>query len=176
MRFCHDDAIKWKHFPRYWPFARGIHRSPVNYPHKGEWRGALMFSLIFTWINGSVNNREAGDLRHHRAYYDVIVMYEYFILALGVFFFREHKFHLDVNLKHSVKCLLTREWHELFTTNFCVHPDGSVVRRSHKLVGIWFLNLTSRKKKLFSTRGEFFVELVPIARQMHGTYDGRLYY
>ena len=24
---CHDDVIKWKHFPRYWPFARGIHRS-----------------------------------------------------------------------------------------------------------------------------------------------------
>ena len=23
----HDDVIKWKHFPRYWPFARGIHRS-----------------------------------------------------------------------------------------------------------------------------------------------------
>ena len=22
----HDDAIKWKHFPRYWPVVRGIHR------------------------------------------------------------------------------------------------------------------------------------------------------
>ena len=31
----HDDVIKWKHFPRYWPFVRGIHRSPVNFPHKG---------------------------------------------------------------------------------------------------------------------------------------------
>ena len=31
----HDDVIKWKHFPRYWPFVRGIHRSPVNSPHKG---------------------------------------------------------------------------------------------------------------------------------------------
>ena len=39
----HDDVIKWKHFPRYWPFARGIHRSPVNSPHKGQWRGALVF-------------------------------------------------------------------------------------------------------------------------------------
>ena len=28
----HDDVIKWKHFPRYWPFVRGIHRSPVNSP------------------------------------------------------------------------------------------------------------------------------------------------
>ena len=39
----YDDVIKWKHFPRYWPFVRGIHRSPVNSPHKGQWRGALMF-------------------------------------------------------------------------------------------------------------------------------------
>ena len=72
---CHyDDVIKWKHFPRYWPFMRGIHRSPVNSPHKGQWRRALMFSLICIWINGWVNNREAGDLRRHRAHFDVTVM------------------------------------------------------------------------------------------------------
>ena len=46
-------------FPRYWPFVRGIHRSPVNSPHKGQWRGALIFSLICAWINGGVYNREA---------------------------------------------------------------------------------------------------------------------
>ena len=39
----HDDVIKWKHFQRYWPFVRGIHLSPVNSPHKGQWLGALMF-------------------------------------------------------------------------------------------------------------------------------------
>ena len=72
--FVHDDVIKWKHFPRYWPFARGIHRSPVNSPHTGQWRGALMFSLICVWINGWVNNREAGGLRRYRAHYDVTVM------------------------------------------------------------------------------------------------------
>ena len=71
----HDDVIKWKHFPRYWPFVRGIHRSPVKSPHKGKWRGALMFSLICVWINGWVNNGEAGDFRHHRAHYDVTVMW-----------------------------------------------------------------------------------------------------
>ena len=43
---CNDDVIKWKHFPRYWPFVRGIHRSPVNSPHKDQRGGALMFSLI----------------------------------------------------------------------------------------------------------------------------------
>ena len=32
----HDDVIKWKHFPCYWPFVQGIHRSPVNSPHKGQ--------------------------------------------------------------------------------------------------------------------------------------------
>ena len=70
----HDDVIKWKHFPRYWPFVRGIHRSPVNSPHKGQWRGALMFTLICARINGWVNNPEAGDLWRHRVHYDVIVM------------------------------------------------------------------------------------------------------
>ena len=69
-----DDVIIWKHFPRYWPFVRGIHRSPVNFPHKGQWRGALMFSVICVWINGWVNNREDGDLRRHSAHYDVIIM------------------------------------------------------------------------------------------------------
>ena len=39
----YDDVIKWKHFPRYWPFVRGIHRPPVNSPRKGQWRGALIF-------------------------------------------------------------------------------------------------------------------------------------
>ena len=42
----HDDVIKWKHFSRYCPFVRGIHRSPVNSPHKGQWRGALMGFFI----------------------------------------------------------------------------------------------------------------------------------
>ena len=71
----HDDVIKWKYFPRYWPFVREIHRSPVNFPHKGQWRGALMFTLICARKNGWVNNGEAGDLRRYLAHYDVIVMF-----------------------------------------------------------------------------------------------------
>ena len=70
----HYYVIKWKHFLRYWPFVREIHRSPVNSPHKGQWRDAFMFSLICAWINRWVNNREAGDLRRFRPHYDVIVM------------------------------------------------------------------------------------------------------
>ena len=73
---CHyaDDVIKWKHFPRYWPFVRGINQSPVNSPQKGQWRRALMFSLICAWISDWTNNREAGDLRRHRVHYDVVVL------------------------------------------------------------------------------------------------------
>ena len=40
---------------------------------KDQWRRALMFSLICTWITDWVNNRKAGDLRHHMAHYDVTV-------------------------------------------------------------------------------------------------------
>ena len=68
----------WRHqienFLRYWPFVRGIHRSPVDSPHKGQWRGALMFSLICAWTNGWASNKDAGYLRRHRAHYDVPVM------------------------------------------------------------------------------------------------------
>ena len=62
---------KMETFQRYWPFVRGIHRSPVNSPHRGQWRGALMFSFI--WINGWVNNRHAGDFIRPHAHNDVIV-------------------------------------------------------------------------------------------------------
>ena len=55
-------------------FVRGIHRSPVNSPHKVQWRGALMFSFICNWMNGRGTYGEAGDLRRHHVHYDVTVM------------------------------------------------------------------------------------------------------
>ena len=83
----HDDVIKWNHFPRNWPFVRGIHWSPVNSQHKGQWCGALMFSLIFVWINDWVNNIEAGEWRRRRGHYDVTVMTDRStIKALGAIF------------------------------------------------------------------------------------------
>ena len=48
VKYMMTSSIKWKHFPRYWPFVWGIHWSPVNSPHKGQWGRALMFSLICT--------------------------------------------------------------------------------------------------------------------------------
>ena len=61
-------------FPRYWPFVRGIHRSLVNSPHEGQWRGTLKFSLICAWTNGWATPRDAGELRRHCAHYDVTIM------------------------------------------------------------------------------------------------------
>ena len=71
----HDDVIKMETFSALLAIVRGIDRSPVNSPHKGQWRVALMFTLISARINGWVNNREAGDLRRYRTHYDVIVMH-----------------------------------------------------------------------------------------------------
>ena len=78
----HEDVIKWKHFPRYWPFVRGIHRVTGEFPTQRPVTRSFDVSLICTWtqktvpevINVWVNNRETGDLKRHRAHYDVIVM------------------------------------------------------------------------------------------------------
>ena len=99
---------KWKYFLRYWPFVRGIHQSPVKSPHKGQWRGALMFSLIYTWMDGWVNDREAGDLRRHRAHYDVTVMIANWViigLGNGLFPVRHHldKYYLSINCTPMLK-------------------------------------------------------------------------
>ena len=56
------------------PVAGRLCRSPVTSPHKRQWDGALVFSLICEWINGCENNREAWDLRRHLTHYDVAVM------------------------------------------------------------------------------------------------------
>ena len=72
----------WRHqmetFSALLALCAGNSPVPVNSPHKGQWCGALMFSLICTWINAWVNNPEALDLRRHRAHYDVIVMESWF--------------------------------------------------------------------------------------------------
>ena len=71
-----SDISWWRHQMEAFSALLALYarHSPVNSPHKSQWRGDLMFFLIWVWINGSVNSREAGDLRRHRAHYDVIVM------------------------------------------------------------------------------------------------------
>ena len=73
-----DHIPWWRHqmetFSALLALCAGNSPVPVNSPHKGQWRGALMFSLMWAWINDWVNNREAGDLRRYRGHYDVSVM------------------------------------------------------------------------------------------------------
>ena len=84
LRFLlHYDAIKWKHFPRCWPFVRGIHRSPVDSPQKGQWQGTLAF-FISPWTNSCAKNRDAGDFKRQSARYDVTVVIRYLRLAYKV--------------------------------------------------------------------------------------------
>ena len=68
----------WRHqmetFSALLALCAGNSPVPVNSPHKGQWRGAFMFSLICTWINDWVNNRETGDLKRYRGHCDVNVM------------------------------------------------------------------------------------------------------
>ena len=129
---CHDDVIKWKYFPRKCPFVRGIHRSPVNSSHKGQWRGALMFSLICVWINDWVNNREAGDSGRYRAHYDVIVIVfhefrgvEYMIvMKSGYNWMRSSLQSLEASPLHTWENVLFQlTWFRFF--DCCFLRDGS---------------------------------------------------
>ena len=125
----------------------GIHPSPVNSPHKGQWHGALMFSLICVWINGWVNNRGAGDLRHHRTHYDVIVMY------IGYLFVKVTFEMLTVHgQQHS---FLTDKWMFLFffgtwTPNLRIHAKWSTIWG-----GFWLILVLTRTKHVHKWQHHF---------------------
>ena len=79
----------WRHqmetFSALLAICAGNSPIPVNSPHKGQWCGTLIFSLICGWINGWVNNREADNLRRNRAHCDVNVMGGKLILWLDLY-------------------------------------------------------------------------------------------
>ena len=62
----------------------GIHRSPVNSPHKGQWRGALMFSLICAWTNSWANNEDAVALIMTSLQWSEIAFQLYYINACKI--------------------------------------------------------------------------------------------
>ena len=76
----------WRHqmetFSALLALCAGNSPVPLNSPHKGQWRRALMFSLICAWINDWVSNREAGDLRRHCGHYDVNVIFQVCFITL----------------------------------------------------------------------------------------------
>ena len=109
-----DDVTKWNHYPRHGPFVRGTVR--VNSPHKGQWRGALVFSLICAWTHGWINNRKSGELRRHRAHYDATLKNAHI-----TFYF----FSVDVNFVY---------WHCVFKMRR--HSLRYQIQREHINVGI----------------------------------------
>ena len=84
-RHGHGDVIKWKHFPRYCPLCgefTGHRWIPLTKVSNTE---LWCFLWSAPWINGWVNNREAGDLRRHRVHYDAILMIRGYLLnSLGL--------------------------------------------------------------------------------------------
>ena len=134
----YDDVIKWKHFPRNWPFVRGIHRSPVNSPHNGQWRGALMFSLICVWINDWVNNREAGDLRRYRAHYDVIVMSNFTRGVTLYIIFQCSETYLEGKFKQSFhEDLVSKEMYDNASQHSHHHYRSDRHRRCYITKSCW---------------------------------------
>ena len=95
----------------YWSFVREIHRSPVDSPHKSQWRRALIFSLICAWTNSWVNNRDAGVLSHHDAYYDVTVMWGCLPVLLMQGITQQHLWTTPVTLRVSARARWTNFQH-----------------------------------------------------------------
>ena len=129
--------MKWKHFSCYWPFLGGIHWSLVNSPYKGQWHGALMFSLICAWINGWVNNREAGDLRCHCAHYDVIV------IIAGLL----HKLSTGPPFTKKIMSYWFRWPSQVYNGNPCTNKTHFVVKRGP---GCWFIMPPYQYSKSYS--------------------------
>ena len=117
----HADIIKWKHFPCYWPFAQGIHQSAVNSLHKDQWHGALMFSLICTWTNGSGNNWDTSGWRRHCAHYDVTLMY-----TSHWNYISHHKIYCAGNSPVNSEFPSQNQWHgALMFSLICAWTNGS---------------------------------------------------
>ena len=112
--------------------CEGNHRSPVDSPHKGLWRGALVYSLISAWTNGWANNRDTCDLRCHHSHYGAIVMtYGSVKRGTRVNQSRPRDTHACSILKHY---LLTG-------------PMGAIFGKSHRPINNCNINTTKTKHK-----------------------------
>ena len=99
-----------------------VGNSPVNSPHKGQRRGALMLLLICTWKNGWVNNRVAGALRRHHTHYDVTVMewtIERLLSIVLVFLdYKDKDMHIEILVPTCVASTILNIYHE-FVLCYC---------------------------------------------------------
>ena len=121
------------------------HRSPVNSPHKGQWRGALMFSLICPWTNRWVNNPNADDLRRYHAHYDVSVIYrspprQFLIIATIITQLISRLFNRHESTKYGLSATFFD-----FSISFYSIPNLNINTRTHPQTNlIAFLFIYSR--------------------------------
>ena len=111
--------------------VRGIHRWPVNSPRKGQWRGAVMFSLICALNKGWVNNREGGDFRRHRAHYDVNVMLEngrsksaQFVATIQTQIFSENRYTSSLHWNSFIICQTSTKYYRLTILSNCISQSS----------------------------------------------------
>ena len=125
-------------------FCAGISPVPVNSPHKGQWRGALMSALICAWLKGWVNNREAGDLRRHQDQYDVIVM-EAAVNSVGKWVHEStHSYDINTNAKDYInEGISPLRWH---------HNERYGVSNHRRLDCLLYRLLRRRSKKTAKLR------------------------
>ena len=179
-----SDVIKWKHLPRYWPLQRGNHRSPVNPPpHKSQWRGTWMFSLICARLNGWVNSREVGDLRRYRAHYEFIGM---------MFMINWHPLVPATTLLVKIMILMTgpsfcmaaeiKQFRKTYKYNFIfVHVDINNYRHKSvplqeilrgRFVNLFFISESKLNNSFPNSNSQFDVEGYTIHRQDKSTSSG----
>ena len=116
---CPDDCLTWWHnqmeiFSTLLAFVWGIHQWPVNSPHKGQWHGALMFSLICVWTNSWANNGDTGDLRRHGAHYDVTVMINQIAIQPAICTCSCMSFHLSIHPQQHWLENAGKEWPQIW--------------------------------------------------------------
>ena len=131
------------------PFVRGSHRSPVNFPHKGQWRGALIFSLICAWMNGWINNREAGDLRRSLRRY-CNVLWNKVAWAIP---------YLEIILHHICwECKYSRPRKSGYSTNLCI--IFTALRDSSCGLGLYVIQVYTSMRPIQSSRSPLWVVML----------------
>ena len=123
-----------------WASTWGIHRSPVNSLHKGQWRGALMYYLICAWINGGVNSREAGDLRRHCTHFDVTVITDWADHTLVPTANTEALLMDHTNWQHNflfIFCGPNYKLQSILTCCFGVALDAQLILRKLVMFPVW---------------------------------------
>ena len=94
----------WRHqmetFSALLAFCEEIQRSLLNSPHKGQWRGTLMFLWSAPHPNGWANHPGAGDLRHHPVQYDFTVMWYFYRNC-----YKHLQHHQDRHYHHRQYCI-----------------------------------------------------------------------